>query len=332
MFASSDGSGKCGGADCTAVYQLGTAFNAGGTGLEVTVGTSTDSGTPPNPMYIGAFDSTYYDSTDATGNLYVCGNTGGTPTLYQIAIKSGALGMVNAGPVLSNSVTPCSPVGDVFNPNAAGGPTEWMFASVQANGLSSGCAGGGCVMNFEDTPWLASTHYVVGQKVVDSNFDIQVVDVAGVSGIAVPPWSTSLGGETADGTMQWLNQGTVSAVTPTVWTANHAYTNGMLILSASNNLQLVTTSGTSGNLPPAWSTTPGTTTVDNTVTWKNLGVIATSALAAAGGASGIVIDNTVGSETLAGASQIYFSTLSDQSCGAFGTGGCAVQASQSALE
>jgi|GEM_PF-914592 hypothetical protein len=332
VFASSDGSGNCGGADCTAVYEFGTAFTAGDTGLEVVVGASTVTGTPPNPMFIGALDSTYYDSTDATGNLYVCGNTGGTPILYQIAIQHGTLAKVNAGPVLSNSITLCSPVSDVLNPNAASGPTEWMFASVQANGTSSGCAGGGCVMNFEDTPWLVSTHYAVGQRVVDSNFDVQVADVAGVSGTAVPSWSTTLGGATADGTVQWLDQGTVSAVTPAAWIANHAYTNGMLILGANDNFQLVTTSGTSGNLPPPWSTTPGTTTVDNTVTWKNLGAIVTSVLAAAGGTSGIVIDNIVGSGTLAGASQIYFSTLSDQPCGAFGTGGCAVQASQSALE
>ena len=41
-------------------------------------------------MYIGSFDSTYENSTNATGNLYVCGNTGGKPTLYQIPIKAGA--------------------------------------------------------------------------------------------------------------------------------------------------------------------------------------------------------------------------------------------------
>ena len=48
------------------------------------------------------------------------------------------------------------------------------------------------------------------------------------------------------------------------------------------------------------------------MTWENLGAIATAALAAAGGTSGIIIDNTVGSGTLAGASQVYFSTLSNQ--------------------
>jgi len=51
-----------------------------------------------------------------------------------------------------------------------------------------------------------------------------------------------------------------------------------------------------------------------------------------GGTSGIIIDNTVGTGTLAGASQVYFSTLGSQTCGTSGSGGCAVQASQSALQ
>jgi hypothetical protein len=50
---------------------------------------------------------------------------------------------------------------------------------------------------------------------------------------------------------------------------------------------------------------------------------------ATGGTSGIVIDNASGT---AGASQIYFTPLADQTCPtSTGTGGCAIQASQSAL-
>jgi hypothetical protein len=63
-----------------------------------------------------------------------------------------------------------------------------------------------------------------------------------------------------------------------------------------------------------------------------VGAIATANLPTAGGTSGMIIDNTVGSGTLAGASQLYFSTLSDQPCGTSGTGGCAAQASQAALQ
>jgi hypothetical protein len=334
VFASSDGSRHCsGGADCAAVYEFGTAFLAGDTGLKVAVGNSTVSGTLPNPLYIGDFDSTYENSTNGTGNLYVCGNTGGPPTVYQVAIHGGVLGTVNAGPVLSSSTTPCSPVTDVLNPNAAGGETEWIFASTEANGVSSGCVAGGCVMNFKDTPWLASTAYFVGQEVVDSNFDIQVVVKAGLSGSSVPFWSETLGGPTVDGAVTWLDQGTATGFTPAAWISAHSYLTGTLILDSNSDIQLATTAGTSGGSAPAWSTNAGATTHDNTtLIWTNLGAIATSALATAGGTSGIIMDNTAGSGTLAGASQVYFSTLGNQTCGTTGTGGCAVQASQSALK
>jgi hypothetical protein len=187
-------------------------------------------------------------------------------------------------------------------------------------------------MNFKDTPWLASTYYAAGQEVIDSNFNIQVVGVAGVSGDTAPSWSTSLGDPTPDGTVQWLDQGTVSAVTPAAWIANHTYPQNTLILDSNNNIELATTLGTSAGAAPSWRASAGAATADNTVRWKNLGPIATSTLAAAGGTSGIIIDNTVGSGTLAGASQVYFSTLSNQACGMSGRGGCAVQASQSALQ
>ena len=101
VFASSDGSGSCtGGADCTAVYQLAADFAGNDFGSEAVVGNSTVEPAAPSPMYIGAFDSTYENSVNATGNLYVCGNTGGDPTLYQVPIAAGAFGTVNTGPAL----------------------------------------------------------------------------------------------------------------------------------------------------------------------------------------------------------------------------------------
>jgi hypothetical protein len=54
--------------------------------------------------------------------------------------------------------------------------------------------------------------------------------------------------------------------------------------------------------------------------------------AVTGGASGVVLDNTVGAGTLAGASQVYFTPLGNQACTTSGgNGGCAIQASQSSL-
>jgi len=69
------------------------------------------------------------------------------------------------------------------------------------------------------------------------------------------------------------------------------------------------------------------------ITGAITGATATTGLTAAGGASGIIIDN---STTTAGESQIYFTTLANQACVGNGTtgnttGGCAVQVSQSGL-
>lgn len=333
VFASSDGSAGCTlGADCSAVYHLPVAFVPGSTGSEAVVGNSTTSGTAPNPLYIGGFDSNYLNSTNGTGDLYVCGNTGGAPTLYQIQIQTGILGAVSAGPVISANTTPCSPVSDFPNPNIAGGETEWIFASAQSGGVSTPCANGGCIFNFKDTPWQPSTAYTAGQEVLDSNFHVEVVKTAGTSGIATPFWTTSPGGATADGSITWLDQGPSTAATPAAWTALHHYARGAYILDGNGNVELATTAGISGALIPAFNATVGGTTTDATVTWTNVGVIATAALPASGGASGTIFDNAVSNGTLAGASQVYFSTLGNQACGTSGTGGCAVQASQPALQ
>jgi hypothetical protein len=332
VFASSDGSASCGGVACAAVYQLSSNFIAGDFGSEVAVGTSVAFGGTPNPLYNGDFDSGYKNSTNATGNLYVCGNTGGPPVLYQVPIVGGVMGEVNTGPFLSTTNTPCSPVTDILNSNVAGGSTEWIFASVQSGGEQSACAAGGCVMNFKNTAWLPSNGYLVGQEVLDTKLHIEVVKTAGTSGGTVPTWNGTTGGSTTDGGVTWLDQGVLSTTTPPAWVAGNSYPRGTLILDPNSNIELVTTPGISGGTIPTFNPTAGGTTTDGTVTWTNLGAIATAALPAAGGASGIIIDNTVGSGTLSGTSQIYFSTLSDETCGTTGTGGCAVQASQPALQ
>jgi hypothetical protein len=342
VFATSDGSGgigDCGAADCTAVYQLPTNFTTITVPSEAVVGNSTIEGAvpAPSPMYIGAFDSAYDNSLDATGHLYVCGNTGGAPTVYQIPVQAGIMGEVIKGPPLTSSaaVTPCSPVTDVLNPNVVGGATEWIFASAQASGLPSACASGGCVMNLKDTPWLPSTAYSVGQEVLDTELHIEVVKTAGTSGLLEPTtWAGTLGTTTdgvGAGAVKWLDQGPATVVTPAAWTATHAYSKGSEILDSSNNIEYVTTAGTSG-ASVTFNLAPGGATTDGTVKWENLGAIATAAMPAAEGTSGIIIDNFVSALTEPGASQVYFSTLSDQPCGTSGTGGCAVQASQSALK
>ena len=105
------------------------------------------------------------------------------------------------------------------------------------------------------------------------------------------------------------------------------------IVDSNGNIEWVRTAGTSKNgAHPVWNLNVQGQTADNTVRWRNIGALATFSLAATGGTSGIIMDNTVGSGTLAGASEVYFSTQGNQACGSTGTGGCAVQASQSALQ
>jgi hypothetical protein len=336
VFVSDDGSGNCaGGADCAAVFQLSTSFVGGDTGPETPVGSSGISGSP-NPLYSGAFDSSYLASQNATGNLYACGNTGSFPTLYQVPITAGVMGAAIIGPQLSNSTTPCSPITDIVNPNAAGGPTEWIFLSARLNGVSTGCHSSGCTFNLRVTPWTANTTYAQNDEVLDSNQNIEVVLAGGPSGSTAPEWNINIVGTTTDGGVTWINQETLlNSVTPfaKTWGSGKTFTKHSRILDGNNNIEYATNAGTTGGSVPTWKLNVGQITVDGTVNWENLGQLPTAALTASGGTTGIIMDNIVSTGTLAGASQVYFSTLGNQTCATSGgLGGCAVQASQPGLQ
>ncbi|MGO9367381.1 MAG: hypothetical protein ACLP0H_07085 [Terriglobales bacterium] len=216
VFMGNDGTGS------SAVYQFSTSQSSisGSCGTETTIGTVA-AANPDFAVLAGAFDNLYFSSsgTSPTGNLYVCGNTVGVPTLYQIGITSNVMAASGTSVLaVATANTSCSPVTEVFS-----SAKDWVFLSVQSLG-STGAAvkcpsNTGCLMSF-----------------------------------SVP---TTVG----------------------------------------------------GSLP--------TTT--------------TAAIAEAGGTSGLVIDDTVTSSSLT-AAQVYFSPLSNQLCTTSATtGGCAVQASQSAL-
>ena len=343
VFASSDGSSACtAGVACAAVYQLSTTFGSGNTGTETRIGNSVAVSTLPNPntMYIGSFDTAYYNSANRTGTLYVCGNTGANPTLYLVPIVAGA---VPASGTAITTLTPanknpqCSSVTDILNPTGGTGgvPAERIFVSVQGNGLSGACGGGGCIFNFISAEWQPSTTYVAGQQILDGNGRIETVTVGGTSGTSVPGWGSSAGGVQTDNTVTWINEGALSASTLPGWTASHNYSSSSdRIIDTNGYVEVSTTPGISGTTQPSpWPTTPGATTPDGSVTWTNAGAVATFALSSAGGTSGIIEDNIVSQGTQPGASQVYFTTLGNQTCATSGTsGGCAVQASQPALQ
>jgi hypothetical protein len=312
---------------------------------EGTVGTASAAGSATgNPLYEPGFDSTYWNSTDATGDLYVCGRTGGAPILYQLPITAGTFGTARAIATLTPGADhrACSPVTDIYNPNTSAGAGETVFFSVLNNGHPTPCANGGCAVSFAVLQWQPTTNYNVGQQILVLNGTTLYTEVAtagGKSAGTAPTWPTTAGATVTDGTVTWTGQG-ATTVTPTAWAANHNYTtldtfvSGTLVGANGTSVyyQIVTKTGRSGATQPTWNTAVNGTTTDGTVIWTNIGS-PYSAQPATNGTSGIIIDNVVGSGTLAGTSQVYFSTLGNQNCTTSGTiGGCAIQASQSALQ
>lgn len=329
-FASSDGTTACAaGAPCAAVYEF-SATGGLATSTKVTVGVS--SATAPNPLYFGAFDSAYLNSHNATGNIYVCGNTGANPILYRIPINAGTLPA--AGTALTNvttaaSTAACSPVTDIANVKLAVGSAENLFLSPQLNGRPNACAAKGCLISFASTPWQPSpATFKLGQEILTSKLHIETVVVAGTAGATAPTWTTTAGVTVADGSVTWMDQGALSAGAFATWKKNNNYALHSRIVDSNGYVEIataVTGLGTSAAVAPTWPMTAGTTTTDNLVTWTNVGFLPTTALLATGGTSGVIMDNTVGS---GGASQVYYSILGSQACGTGGTGGCAVQTSQ----
>ena len=219
----------------------------------MTVGNSValDSSPNPSPLYAGAFDNAYYSSVNATGNLYVCGDTGANPTVYRIPILAGVPGTAASLAALTpaGKSPACSPVTDILNPNVSGGATERLFFSVEDNGHPTVCATKGCMLNFIDTPWQASTAYVVGQEILvlrpaNNTLYINVVTVAGTSATTPPAtWPATAGAFTTNGGVTWINQGATS-ITLASWAATHAYTKNTRIIDSNGDVEIVTTAGT----------------------------------------------------------------------------------------
>jgi hypothetical protein len=233
------------------------------------------------------------------------------------------MGTVGTVTAVTTAATTCSPVTEVYNST-----NDFIFLSADTHGTSPTCGGSGCVYSTNITPWQRSTAYAVGQEILDTNFRIEVVEKAGTSGGTAPTWGTTTGGTKTDGTVTWLNQGLLSTIiTAPAFALFTNYGLGAQVIDSNGNIELCTTGSfgcESFSLSlPSWATAPGATTNTTLGTWENLGANGIPALTASGGTSGITIDNTVPAGTEAGASQIYYSTL---------TGSNVVQASQAALK
>ena len=289
-------------------------------GTEKTIGTGSTTGVP---VFAGTFDNAYFTSSGSSpcGNLYACGNTSADATLYRLPIISNAIQASASVVAVTSAATTCSPVTEVFNSTG----NDLLFFSAEARGVSPTCAGGGCIFGTNVTPWQPLSAYAVGQEVLDTHFQIQVVETAGTSAAAAPAWSTTIAGTVTDGTVKWLNQGPLSTTITAPAFTPFIYGFDTQVIDGNGNIELCTTNffglGCLQFSTPTWQTAPGATTVSGIATWENLGPNGIPALSAAGGTSGIIPDNTVPPGAI-GTSQIYYSTL---------TGGTAVQAAQSGL-
>ena len=166
----------------SAVYQFATGFAEHTCGNKVVIGTGSTTGVA---VYSGAFDAIYLKSADPpSGNIYVCGNAGGDPTLYRIPIASNAFGTVSTGPVLTTAATTCSPVTEFENV-----ATDRAYLSVRASGKTAApisCpASGGCLMSFT----LGTTLPVT----TPAGTTAAVTENGGTSGIVIDNQSTATG-------------------------------------------------------------------------------------------------------------------------------------------
>jgi hypothetical protein len=219
---------------------------SGGTGSTVTVGTNSTT----VPLYGGTFDNIYFSSANGTqpaGNLYVCGNAGGNPTLYKIPItySSGPiLGTVVTGPVLANSNVACSPLTEFLNTTTS---TDWLFGGVPGASCGAGAGTGGCVMSFNITsssftggtpptvgPWTPTSAFALNSEVVDTSGRLQQCTAGGcgvagsTSGASTPGWTATT---TTDGTT--TNATSIGTVSANSAVGGATVTVGALILTAS---------------------------------------------------------------------------------------------------
>ncbi|MGO4884750.1 MAG: hypothetical protein ACLP59_28600 [Bryobacteraceae bacterium] len=167
-FVGADNTTACSSGPCAGVFQFAETFAAAATGTEKQVGAGYEF------MLSGAFDNNYYNST--TGNMYVVGGTGPqNNTLYAIAMTSGNVGTVTAGPVVAGNYTGGYYAGGLQVTEFYTGTNDYVFAgALMANATNGPLVG------------LVSGYDVTGGTISPStNFTGSIAAQGGPSGIVV---------------------------------------------------------------------------------------------------------------------------------------------------
>jgi hypothetical protein len=319
-----------------AVFQFNTSFTTGSTGNGSATGTEVGTGSSGYYLYAGDFDNLYYSSStpgSPSGNLYVVGNTGATSgaVLYQVPILAVA-NFTDSGNVTSSSPSITSTtkitsaddgmqITDTTNPTCI--PPNDTIESVSGSTVTLTTA----------TSASCGTH--TGDTLQISNMGARA-SVATVTGSGDPPWPSPL--------TEFCNNSGSSCVVTTGGSCGTGVTctsSGTDYLFFSVNEGAVGGCADSSGNGCVLSYNISMPSSPSLSAYMNITNVGSPGCWASGG---LVIDNSVPSGTLAGASQVYFINLNgvpaggaggltNSSCGSAISGNKiqAVQASQSKL-
>jgi hypothetical protein len=154
------------------------------TGTEVIVFNSAT--IPASGFYDGTFNDPYYNSTNGTGDLYVCSTDGSVNALWVIPISNSVMSTPTLGPTLTTANAGCSPITEFKNTTTG---NDQIFLSVAGSAITGGStqikcpAASGCIMSFDVNSTLTGA----------SNTSATASETGGTSGIVVDNLSSTTG-------------------------------------------------------------------------------------------------------------------------------------------
>ncbi len=347
------------------VYQFPTSFTSSTTPSETTAGTG-GVGVTAYAMG-GTFDNTYYTSANPAspnGYLYLCA-TGLIPTLYQIPITNNAMGTAKNVVVMGDTQLDgrCSPITEFYNANAFTPTSATGTVTIQTDPNGWGTSGsrtvtiGGTTYAFVTSLGTTANQVLItGNNATNRETRTAQNLRAAVDGVASQCYSSPCFGP---GTVANTSVTATEATNVVTLTAQAAGASGDFTLGTNYSTGIALGGGLGQNGTSAaadlifFSVLGGTESgctddlgeygciLSFNVTTPSAVALSGSGLNVTAGTTdsrttptgGLIIDNSVGSGTLAGASQVYFLTTYNSSsvtCTTGGTGVCAVQASQTA--
>lgn len=284
-------------------------------------------------LYAGAFDDDYYNSTDASGAMYIVGGRPDNtyyPTLWKIPLVAGAMQApvrgaevgnnigCGAQPNCSNGIYDMSPVNVIKNPHTE---LEYLFFSMPKDATAAGCTGA-CLYMYPlnqfvaGTPGSSETWTFDIRRNSGNGFTSNGNFVVGSTTLTSPANFSIAGDRPADRSALVTAINAVSGTTG--YTANATGT--CPTSSGGTACTFVVTRTAPGNVPASNVTSTldyrGTSNANGVdpvtagvqdIAWGT-GNTPGAALPVPGGTGGILIDNVrPTSET--GTSQIYFAQL-----------------------